>query len=267
MNRTVTREERHLDCIRAEEKIKIGVMGIGRGAGCTFVSTALAYLLAGESKKSVAFLQLDGRYAHDVYDSLGMDKRFVMREFVDFYRIAEMGEKIRGVKNIDEHINWALTMPETAPAPTQAEALRLAENISCSILICDLGSEIYKNKAHFDIGCELIASMDVLICVIDPMPSKLLAGRDDFFIAKQSAVKRNNVIWILNKYNDGINLKELHSFLRIKDLQKIPALDARHFYCAEYNCRIPISMKEIGDKCATTFSDIITKIHGVITDL
>ena len=267
LNRIIKREERHLDYIKAEEKIKIGVMGIGRGAGCTFVSTALAYMLSGELKKSIGFVQLDGRYSHDIYDALGMDKRFAMREFVDFYKIASELERIRGVKNIDEYINWAIVLPGTSPKPTQAEALRLVENISCSILICDLGSEIYRNKEHFNTRCELIASMDALICVIDPMPSKLLGAQDELFIAKQYNIKRNNVIWILNKYNDGINFKELYSFLRIKNPQKIPCIDARHFYCAEYNCRIPISMREISDKCSSTFFDTIEKLHKVITDL
>ena len=95
MDRIIEREERHLEAVQVEEKIKIGVMGIGRGAGCTFVSTALAYMLAGETKKRVGFVQLDGRYDCDIYDALGMDKRFAGREFVDFYEIAASCDCLR----------------------------------------------------------------------------------------------------------------------------------------------------------------------------
>lgn len=83
------------------EKIKVGVTGIGTGAGASFVSVSLAYFAAQYGERKSAFVQLDGRYGdilhgnstntvHDmrnteVYDALGMDKRFFGREFTDFF--------------------------------------------------------------------------------------------------------------------------------------------------------------------------------------
>ncbi len=267
MNRIIAREERHLEVAQLEEKIKIGVMGIGRGAGCTFVSTALAYMLAGEVKKNVGFVQLDGRCDHDIYDALGMDKRFAGREFIDFYEIAASHGKIRELKNIDEHINWAVIMPKQNRKPTLGEALRLLENISCGVLICDLGSELTDDPVQRQIRSELIFSVDALVCVIDPLPSKLLGGTDELSLAKACALKRDNVIWILNKYNDGVNAKELRAFLRLKDTQRIPYIDARHFYCAQYNCRIPISMREIATVAQPRFLSVTECLHHILTDL
>ena len=134
-------------------------------------------------------------------------------------------------------------------------------------MICDLGSELGGDCTQRRIRNELIASVDALVCVIDPLPSKLLGGTDEITLAKTCALKRGNVIWILNKYNDGINTKELRAFLRIKDARKIPYLDARHFYCAQYNCRIPLSMREISTAAQPAFLSVTERLHRIITYL
>lgn len=43
-----------------KERIKVGVVGCGGGAGATFVSTALALLAARTSGRRTAFVQADG---------------------------------------------------------------------------------------------------------------------------------------------------------------------------------------------------------------
>ena len=81
-----------------KERIKIGVVGCSSGAGASFVATSLAYYIAQYTERKAAYVQIeDGK--HDVYDALGMDKRFIGREFVDFYALLAEGKKIKSEEN------------------------------------------------------------------------------------------------------------------------------------------------------------------------
>lgn len=300
-----------------KERIKVGVVGCGGGAGATFVSTALALLAARTSGRRTAFVQAGGSpqglppfpqglppYRNEnvfsalpqrisvrpyvqktnIYDALGMDRRFAGREFIDFFDLLAHGENIKGVLNMDENINWALRTPQNSqrngtvfPAykehfacaghslkgvHTEAEAIallesRLVNNITGDFVICDFGSGSYadcKNPLYYD--------TDMLICVLDPLPSKLLASSALIEEIKLMEAKGYRVQWILNKDNGGINRRELRDFLGsviLARAKSIPLLDEKLFYSAEYNCEIPFARKEVREKTEDVFKEVLKK--------
>ena len=282
-----------------KERIKIGVVGCSRGAGASFVATSLAYYIAQHTERKAAYVQVeDGK--HDVYDALGMDKRFIGREFADFYALLAEGKKIKDKENIDEHINWALRIPDECKFASNKKCTdvyksilkdtgkshsvnrtyraykdykangaynlsvdmyrdtvklpeivyqRLINNIAGDVVICDFGSDEKR---------ELYSDMDEIICVIDPMPSKLLGASEIISYIKSMQLKGQNVIYIINKDNPGVNRRELADFLRIRDTYTIPFIDASLIYSSQYNCEIPAGNPKISKIINKVFEKIIS---------
>ena len=77
-------------------------MGMGPGAGATFVAVSLAAEAARICGKAVAFAELVTYYSGKplTYEMLGMDKRFKMRSFDSFYSELNRGRYIRKLRNM-----------------------------------------------------------------------------------------------------------------------------------------------------------------------
>lgn len=219
------------------EKQKIGVTGMSRGAGVTFVATSLAKALSSLEERRVTVLETRDCLSMTkalIYDSIGIDKRFKTREFVRFYDEVRQGAGVRGKSNPDEKINWGLVTPEDVRDGielTPIEMIRLINNISGDFIICDISD--CKNAADY------LIDMDTVIFVIDPSPSCMIAGYPFMREVKRMEFKGKKIIWLINKYNSGINKRDLLNFLKIKEYYKIPFIAADNFYSAEYNCKIP----------------------------
>ncbi|MCI8631477.1 MAG: hypothetical protein HFG67_04275 [Firmicutes bacterium] len=300
------------------EKIKVGIAGCGCRAGASFTATSLAVLAARTSDRRVAFVQSDAdMYKFEfpinarkfcklqktnLYDALGMDKRFAGRHFTDFFGLIERGMSIRNIRNVDEQINWALRIPVSGNSyigPSQYECLsnngkakevaqihdgildkessmlfseelqyreeeylilaRLINNVAGDFTVCDFGSgqfADFKNPLYLD--------MDTLVCVLDPLPSKLLESADMINEIRLMEAKGQKIIWILNKDNGGVNRRELRDFLGniLSRAYVIPLMDERLFYSAEYNCEIPFDKREIHEKTKSVFGEILQKIFA-----
>ena len=267
---------------RIQGKKKIGVVGTGSGVGTTFVAAAIAFYASRKQPKHfAAYVQMDGgtgkeKRKTNVYDALGMDRRFLGREFTDFFALLEQGRAIRGIRNLDDQINWVLRPPtdyarfgrnaqfcteihkERNSADvmrTQGETiqlLRLCGAVSGNPVICDFGNGT---------SCEeLFEDMDTMVLVIDPMPSKLLGAAALFDRLRQMKFCGHDVVFVLNKENNGINRKELRDFLgRAADFT-IPMLEEAEFYRAEYNCEIPAARRSIREKTETVFSELLSRV-------
>ena len=75
--------------------------------------------------------------------------------------------------------------------------------------------------------------VDLLICVLDPLPSKLKEGAPRF-----AALKNMNVpqLWLINRDNPGVNHRQLERFLEIRPDFSQEALPYESICRAEYNC-------------------------------
>ena len=81
------------------EQVNIGVTGLGRSVGTTFVATSLAFYFA-EKGNCVTYCQCLTPSEADklLYDAAAMEQRFTCRRFYDIYRMIFEGKPVRGKK-------------------------------------------------------------------------------------------------------------------------------------------------------------------------
>jgi len=229
------------------------------GAGATTLSFAAAEYLAGLSAKrgggarpgprrsvrSITMLELDLRAdapAGKPYDKIGIDRRFAGRDFISFYRLAAEFKPLHSVRNIDGGVGWALRVPgDPVPTPDPTALHRLISNIAGDILICDIsaqgilnGTKPYMNR---DALIALLADLDHIVLVFDPLPSRLLASVPAAEACRAAAAAGVPATYVINKLNSGVNLREALRFTGIKEYLPFPAIPAEAVYSAEYACR------------------------------
>ena len=230
-------------------RFKIGFVGLCAGAGATTLAfSAAEYLAAREGKtgRKVAFLELSPRSdfpAGFAYDKIGIDRRFAGREFLPIHKIASEGKPLKGIENIDGGINWALRIPgEPGPAPTVASLFRLLNNVPGDIIVCDVSSYSFfgRSGGHDDL-IALLADFDRIYCILDPLPSRLLASVPAAGACRAVSSAGTNTFWVFNKLNPGADMREAVRFTGVKDFLAFPAIPAEIIYKAEYACRSLVS--------------------------
>ena len=243
----------------ASGRLKLGFVGLAAGSGATTLSFAAAEYLAAlladrngrartgsrKSERTVTMLELDLRPQAPEgwpYDKIGIDRRFAGRDYISLYRLAAEGLPLHGVRNIDGGIGWALRVPgESVPTLSVVALHRLLSNVPGDIVVCDIpahgilgGAE---KRPDRDALLALLADLDHLICVFDPLPSRLLASVPAAEICRAAAASGVPVTNVFNKMSDGVNLREATRFTGVKDYLPFPAVPAEAVYAAEYACR------------------------------
>lgn len=268
LDRIFVREDKDDEYTAVHNRFKVGVLGMGTGTGVSLIATALARELAGKEK--TAYVEIaETEKKGFLYDSLGMDKRFAGRQFHDFHFEIQQGVTIRNFVNPDEGINWALLIPKTnsrgmfqdnenringGKGMAAVEMCSLVNNIAARTVVSDITAEGYALE-------NVLKEMDELIFVIDPLPSKLIGNYEKLCLMKEQQMKGKNVIWVVNKYNEGVNKREFNDFVRLKQLIKIPVIPQEYLYEAEYNCRIPYTLKNIKNIMESPLKEVIHKLN------
>lgn len=267
-----------------EEKKKIAVVGISRGAGTTFVAMSLAFLLsknvekeqvkeqnrgrsAGLGGKGVfpegrsagraasraagqpgclaagaAYVELRQPAAGEAggFFSAGLDLRFRRNRFTDFFQIYLQGRPLPPLVNLHKGINWAVWRTAAGSAETPAEdgAMHLIDfpldDLSGKWIIAD------------DPPLEMLHRFDLVIGVIDPLPSRVFAGMETYEALRDMAAGGTHILWIMNGDNPEVNHGELRRFLRLADVRTIPLADPAVFYRAQYASCLPVELLAAG---------------------
>jgi hypothetical protein len=249
MNRLFLREKDPLDKSSYFPRRKIGIIGLGPGCGVTSIGTTLAKIASKEEKAKIQYLEIrsPNRDKPLIFDALGMDKRFLNRKFIDYYKEVKAGNHIGHLSNKDEGIGWALVTKENVAKKTvlsTRQKIHLINNLDYDILICDLElgnepwSEIEEEKA-------LLLEMNRLILVIDALPSKLLGNYPLLQWVKGLAEKDLPVFYIVNKYNKGVQKRDFFDYIKLRPDHFITFLPAEDFYTCEYNCQLPHRIKDL----------------------
>ncbi len=292
MNRIVRRKELDEAAFAGSGPLRIGVVGLCSGAGCTFVAEAIAYLLAHEKKKAVTYVDAAGYLAAAlpyrqasgcIYDALGMEKRFAIRGFTDAFELLESGRSIRKIRNIDEGINWILPKPGArgrymrggfrSIAAEEAFSIVQRAYQSCSgeIIICDFGapsrdygiksSETWAAPGRWLLESSVLGEMDCVIAVANPLPSALLAGEPVLSALKALAREdRQEVLFVLNKVSDGVIMHEVKHFLRQSFAARLQAVPIQNIYAAEFACSLPIENKGVRNAVLEDMRKLMQKI-------
>jgi len=253
MDRRFKREYTEEDLERVAELNKIGVFSFAHSSGTTFIATSLAKYLADHKKKAVAFIELkqDNLDCQLLYEAIGMDKRFLSREFISFFARLQAGLNIKSVKNMDAGINWAVRTPNDRANDrilTPLQEARLIHNICADWIVCDLGCHFHK---------ESFEEMDMLICVIDPMPAKLLSSKTRLQQLSGAGIDNKHLVFLLNKNNQGINNKLLKAFLKLSNPIKVPLIPEEWFYVAQYHCKLPFEQDEIKKQALPIIEELV----------
>jgi hypothetical protein len=250
LHRILSRESEPVEDYHGTSMLKVGILPMSRGAGASFLTTSLARFLANTRVHFPTVLELG---KDSIYDSIGMDKRFAGREFFDFYQALEQGVNIRSKKNMDEGINWILMIPgEIKSLLNSDQKLRLIHSAWGDVVLCDFS------------GCEerelsMLEHMDYIIFVIDPLPSGILRGYDLLQRLHTTVRDESNIIYVINKFNKGVNRRELQSFLQIKKPIYLPMVKHQSIYTAEYLCKIPYSMSDIRNSIKEQLVQIVNR--------
>ena len=233
------------------DRWRIGLTGLTPGAGVSFLTACLAGYLAEKEGRTPAVAELgDG----GLYDSLGMERRFIYREYRSFLRAATGSVNLHSLSNMEEGVNWALKTPaEQSERPGYREALRLIYGISGDAVLFDFSG---RNDEE---GWLLLKEMDVILGVVDPMPARLLAGRSTLERWKLSGLP---VRILVNKDNRGVDRKELQRFLKIRGPETIPYLDPRYLYSVQYRGGMPWGEPEIRRQLEPAFHRLFSGLCG-----
>ncbi|GHU64592.1 hypothetical protein AGMMS49983_10630 [Clostridia bacterium] len=225
---------------------KIGFVGLSAGVGTTTLALAMAECLAGNgtageagSKTApVACLEIAegpevGSSSGLSYDKIGIDRHFAGRDYISFYRLAAEGKPVMGKVNLSGGVNWALRMPVDLRHKVGAPSLlRLIDNIEGAPVLCDISSAL-----PVETLADVLSDMHRIICVVDPLPSKLLAGGRVMEQVRSAEHAGIPVVYVLNKMNAGVNVREVKRFVSLNNPVEIPAVKPQLVYAAEYACR------------------------------
>jgi len=201
----------------------IGVTGIGRGAGATFTAMGLAVKMA-EMTEGVTFA--DGRQheegGYSARRLLAVDRLFEKKA-------AAMGSGPGKRTNIYHKVNWAVCgqlCPGAGGQKTGPEELKEPDY------------RTFPGKYIIVDSPQNTEDMDVIVCVVDPLPSRIMAGLETFRRIKEQQLVP--VIWVMNKANSAAGRREVETFLRLRFTHSIPLVEAEAFYRAEFRCTQPV---------------------------
>lgn len=258
MERKFLREFVQLEKYDTLEKIKVGVIGLTSGVGTTTVATWIAKTLS-ENGKSVAYVEFGNPYKGKslLFESVAMDQRFSNRKFCDYYSEIISGGKIKQFKNIEEGINWALITPDNCAeevALSQLQLVKLLENIAGEVVVADINN---------DVDLKLLDVLDVIVVVADPLPSKLLSSRNKLQELKKYELRNKNIIWVVNKMNEGVNKKEVKNYFKEKNINYIKEVPLSELYYSEYQCKFSFTNKKLKEILNSDLLEISKEIDNI----
>lgn len=232
------------------DKMKIGILSSGIGAGASLISVCLARALAEKGKLCPAVTEIGS--ASGLYDALGMDKHFAGKDYYRFFSAAVEGKSVRGRTNRLYDINWALKSPhESEISLDLLKMIRLTNQISGDVIICRI-SDIPGDDLR-----ELLPEMDRIAVVIDPLPSKMLAG---YKLLCQLRASELPIIYIINKMNGGVSQREMLGYLKLRKPLYFPLIDTQAIYSAEYSCRPVCDFASVKAMIKKPLNDIIDEL-------
>ena len=251
------------------EKLKIGVCGLSENAGATFVAVYLARMLGEIPGLRPALVELEDS---KVYDALALIKYFDEREYFYFFEAVQKGETIRGKKNLLYGVNWACQNPHDSKASlSPAQQISLVNNISANIVVSILPpaptipvtsiiNRAYEKSSSDHVTCPF-KDMELVLIVMDPLPSRLMAG---YGFLCNLLLSNKPAIFLINKMNRGVSERELYNFLRMTDLYFLPLLEAEYIYGAEFSGRQVYDFPQARALLDPCFKNIVKEILNFV---
>jgi len=163
------------------------------------------------------------------YNALNMEKRFADGSFVFYEELLQKRRPLLGIKNLYRGINMLLRAPQSVDFPSALCACKMpGEQV-----VFDLSG------APDELLDEVLPEMDRIIIVIDPLPTKLLAGYERL---EKLRLLYPDAQLLVNKMNKGVHSAQLTRFLGTGSFSSLPFYPSELVYRAEYNCVLPAEL-------------------------
>jgi hypothetical protein len=255
------------------DRTRIGVVGLSAGAGVSLLAFSMARHIANMKRRTPTLLELsdgDEGVCGWNYDAIGIDRRFAGREYVSFYRRVAEGRGAGGAVNMDEGINLALRLPSEPEITLDTQQMTsLIGGVAGDVLICDFSARLGFGCADGDGDARLarlktlLRDMSLILCVVDPAPSKLLGGHKRLSMLKELESDSHNVLYAINKFGNGVNKRELYNYLKPRRKTAVGRIDPDELCEAEYGCKNPYQMQGV-KKAAGAAVEAALSAAGVI---
>ena len=206
------------------QKLTVAIVGIGHGAGTTFIAMGLAFRLA-EMTSGVTFAETSLHRSEDVspYRLLAADPHF---------RDKAMGNRKPDGLNIYGKVNWQIFSPD----PLRHDRGKREEDGTCTVRDMPGRIIIADNPGE-------LRNADIITAVVDPFPPRISAGLETFKKIKEMADSENpehrRIFWLLNKSGEAAFRRETERFIRSKLDREQAAIPQEIFYRAAYSCTQP----------------------------
>jgi hypothetical protein len=188
----------------------------------------------------------------------GLDKRFAGNRFTDFYQLHKAGQPLDRKVNLHKGINWvvwrdslpALESEGTVPGSSSAEngspesLSALGEDIGPLPVGRLAGSFIVADSPPW----EDLKEYDLVLAVMDPLPSRIYAGAAMYQALKEAAGEGMEILWVVNRDNEAVDHGTLGRFLRLKHFFSVPLIQETCFYESQYGCKLPVEVLLPGGK-------------------
>lgn len=230
----------------------VAVTGTGRGTGATFTATGLCCFFSDKGLK-VSYTEVaePSKAGRLIYDALALDKRLGKEEIVSVYKAVKDMGAAPGRVNVADGISWRVITGEDADEGvnlTEGETLRLVNTAEGDVKIFDICAE-----DRFD--CCLM-DMDMIVAVIDPLPSRMMRQGGRIRMLKRMKAAGNRVVWVVNRMNTGVSRRQIQGFLREEQILFAGEAPAEKIYTAEFRCTLP----HREDSIMAEYDSVFTKI-------
>lgn len=102
---------------------------------------------------------------------------------------------------------------------------------------------------------EMLQRYDLVIGVIDPLPSRIFAGAETYEYLRDAQSSGLPLLWVVNCDNAEVNHSELKRFLRLPAHCSLPLLNPALLYRAQYACRLPAELLAAGGSPVKDFKE------------
>lgn len=247
MKRLFVREQ--AQAAYAPRCIRIGVTGLGRGAGATLIASSLALFFA-EQGRAVSYTECPASFGRGgLYESAGFEYRFTGRGFLDVPRLCAEDGNPHVTGNREMGVVWVLGTPADRAEPpvlTERQMARYLRAGAAEWEICDM--ELGEGSPWRP----FVTDLDALIAVVDPLPSKLQGQEETrrFLKAQEARLAAQHpgssrFFWVVNFMNPSVGKREILSWLPARSALWADLLDPALFYEDEYRCRFHFENPEI----------------------
>lgn len=235
----------------------IGVMSLTKRAGSTFFATNLAAAL-GDKNLLISLIELpyDNPY---IYDLVGISNY----NELTYYSILN---EINNNKNVErDRITTINNIMFLVRDPTRGKIDNWDDNKTMKLIysakeslisIVDIGHNYDKIES-------LLPEFDLIYVIYDAMPPDLMANYGVLEKIESHNRKYNNIRYVLNNDNAGINRRSLNNYLGIKPNVTIPRLPAELMYRSAYKKKFPYQEKKLksifDDEFVSVYSELLPK--------